>query len=61
MPEGSEVREGQIVRFTATVENIGEKTAEDVVLNIEAPENTTHVEYNFLYNVFEPVVEKQSK
>lgn len=58
MPEGSEVREGQIVRFTATVENIGEKTAEDVVLNIEAPENTTHVEYNFLYNVFEPVVEK---
>lgn len=25
MPEGSEVREGQIVRFTATVENIGEK------------------------------------
>lgn len=58
MPEGSEVREGQIVRFTATVENIGEKTAEDVVLNIEAPENTTHVEYNFLYNVFEPVMEK---
>lgn len=58
MPEGSEVREGQIVRFIATVENIGEKTAEDVVLNIEAPENTTHVEYNFLYNVFEPVVEK---
>lgn len=58
MPEGSEVREGQIVRFTATVENIGEKTAEDVVLNIEAPENTTHVEYDFLYNVFEPVMEK---
>lgn len=47
MPEGSEVREGQIVRFTATVENIGEKTAEDVVLNIEAPENTTHVEYEY--------------
>ncbi len=46
MQEGSEVREGQIVRFTATVENIGEKTAEDVVLNIEAPEYTTHVEYD---------------
>lgn len=61
MPEGSEVREGQIVRFTATVENIGEKTAEDVVLNIEAPENTTHVEYNFEEMYFTELLSRTKK
>ena len=61
MPEGAEVRERQIVRFTAIVENVGETTAENVELSIDAPEHTTHVEYDVSTRSFIEANEKNKK
>lgn len=61
MAEGSEVRERQIVRFTAIVENVGETTAENVELIIDAPENTTHVEYDVSTRSFIELSKKNKK
>ena len=41
----SEVREGQIVRFFATVRNTGNVTAENVKVVVEAPTGTSHIKY----------------
>ena len=38
------VREGQIVRMTATIKNVGGLTAENAKLLITAPEGTVHTE-----------------
>lgn len=40
----STVREGQIVRITATVKNIGTVDAKNVKLNLTAPDGTVHTE-----------------
>lgn len=44
-PTVNEVREGQIVKMKVEIDNSGEVTAENVKLNISAPEYTSNVEY----------------
>lgn len=57
IPEGSDVREGQIVKFFVTIENRGQKTAEDVKLKIEAPEQAENVELIPTTRIFETLEE----
>ncbi len=42
----AQVAEEQIVEFTAIVKNVGEKQAQNVVLNIPVPEGTVYTKYN---------------
>ncbi len=44
--QNGNVREYQIVKYIATVKNVGEKTAENVKINITAPEGTNHIIFN---------------
>ena len=43
IPEGSTVKEGDIITYTITISNSGEVDAENVVLTDNIPENTTYV------------------
>ena len=43
--ERTEVRSGQIVKYTATIKNVGEDVAENVKLKVTASKNAIHTEY----------------
>lgn len=44
--QNGNVREYQIVKYIATIKNVGEQTAENVKINITAPEGTNHIIFN---------------
>lgn len=51
--QNSQVREGQIVRFTVTVKNIGEVDSKNVTVNIPVPDGTKYVEYDSTTQIYE--------
>ena len=44
--DGAEVKAGEIIAYTAKVTNSGKEKAENIVLNVTIPDNTTLVEVN---------------
>lgn len=44
IPESEEILTGRFIKYTATVSNVGENTAENVKLKIPIPTDTTYVE-----------------
>ena len=47
VPENSQVKEWQMVKFYAEIKNIGEEDLTNAVLNIPVPEEAIYVEYDF--------------
>ena len=50
--ENADPRSGQIVKFIATIKNIGEVNAENVVLNIPIFEGTKYIKYDYGFRTY---------